>query len=512
MPNFAQAALLLQNSSNVYGRKVEYLYALVYAALNDLASSSATAKQPKKKGNDTDIDDFDAFDPDVQFLLLDDILPTDKTEGGDKINLNDTSVDRYDNDHNNSLVSLVSRPSVSGTRLSLGGLSVTHMDRSAAQMGNTAAAVRTLMSTLNREGGDAGGGNLRILSDRSDVNHTGILHLPGTAIHSSSQNDPRQSNLGSDVNMSNAEGHAPVNEEDDMGGAFYDDGDDNDGPGFEMNDDVDMKPVEAAAAKPKIVKFQLPPKSDKADPWSLLDPHDPGPTKGRPIKIGITYKLPRGLEDPPSQCVTGASTKKRPVRRPQERPAIKESICIATATFKATMENDRRRRERMDVSRVNSDDGSAHSDDLNITGNVVALERPVVPIHGLVFGEEFAYIAKAEAKRKASERRVRRKLLIENPTAVPAKEADALLGYDDHDENGVGFDFGGADDDSFGGDDDGEHDQPAMGNTGIASLDDMYRTPDVGKLYILLDFSFEGFMCPNFRLFSRCNEPWCGCI
>ena len=30
-PNFAQAALLLQNSTNVYGRKVEYLHALVYA-------------------------------------------------------------------------------------------------------------------------------------------------------------------------------------------------------------------------------------------------------------------------------------------------------------------------------------------------------------------------------------------------------------------------------------------------------------------------------------------------
>jgi condensin-2 complex subunit H2 len=477
VPNFAQAALLLQNSSNVYGRKVEYLYALVYAALNDLASSSATAKQPKKKGNDIDIDDFDAFDPDVQFLLLDDILPTDKTEGGDKINLHDSSVDLYDNDPNSSLVSLVSRPSVSGTRLSLGGLSVTHMDRSATQIGNTAAAVRTLMSSLNRGGGDAGGGNLRILSDRSDVNHAGILHLPGTAIQSSSQKDPRQSNLGSE-----AEGHSSVNEQEDMGGAFFDDGDDNDGPGFEMNDNMDVvKPAEAASAHPKLVKFQLPEKPDKADPWSLLDPHDPGPTKGRPIKIGITYKLPLGLEETPSQCVTGASTKKRPVRRLQERPAIKESICFVTATFKATMENGRRRRERMDGSRVISDDSSAHSDDLKIKADAVVLERPVVPIHGLVFGEEFAYIAKAEAKRKASERRDRRKLLVEHPTAVPDKEADALLGYNDHDENGVDFDFGGADDDSFGGDDDGESNQPAMGNTGMASLDDMYCKPDGGK-------------------------------
>ena len=37
VPNFAHAALILQNSSNVYSRKVEYLYSLVYKALEDFA-------------------------------------------------------------------------------------------------------------------------------------------------------------------------------------------------------------------------------------------------------------------------------------------------------------------------------------------------------------------------------------------------------------------------------------------------------------------------------------------
>ena len=69
-PNFSQAALLLQNSTNVYGRKVEYLYALVYAALDDLVASSAHAKQQKTKGTDAEIDDFEAFDTEFQFLLL----------------------------------------------------------------------------------------------------------------------------------------------------------------------------------------------------------------------------------------------------------------------------------------------------------------------------------------------------------------------------------------------------------------------------------------------------------
>ena len=36
LPNFAQAALLLQNSSGVYSRKVEYLHTLVYEAFHKL--------------------------------------------------------------------------------------------------------------------------------------------------------------------------------------------------------------------------------------------------------------------------------------------------------------------------------------------------------------------------------------------------------------------------------------------------------------------------------------------
>ena len=70
VPNFAHAALILQNSSNVYSRKVEYLYSLVYKALYEFfnASKTALSSSNNKNGNngnnrksktvDADVNDF----------------------------------------------------------------------------------------------------------------------------------------------------------------------------------------------------------------------------------------------------------------------------------------------------------------------------------------------------------------------------------------------------------------------------------------------------------------------
>ena len=44
--NFAEAALLIQGSAVVYSRKVEYLYSLIYHALDVLSAKSACAVFP----------------------------------------------------------------------------------------------------------------------------------------------------------------------------------------------------------------------------------------------------------------------------------------------------------------------------------------------------------------------------------------------------------------------------------------------------------------------------------
>ncbi len=43
--NFAEAALLIQGSAVVYSRKVEYLYSLIYHALDVLSSKCALARR-----------------------------------------------------------------------------------------------------------------------------------------------------------------------------------------------------------------------------------------------------------------------------------------------------------------------------------------------------------------------------------------------------------------------------------------------------------------------------------
>ena len=90
VPNFAHAALLVQNSSNVYSRKVEYLYTLVYKALEDFFRASTTSSSSSKrrtKGVDADIEEFYEYDPNECFLLLDDVVPEDLSPTHKKINL-----------------------------------------------------------------------------------------------------------------------------------------------------------------------------------------------------------------------------------------------------------------------------------------------------------------------------------------------------------------------------------------------------------------------------------------
>jgi len=443
-PNFAQAALLLQNSSNVYSRKVEYLYSLVYAALDDLVSSiTGVTSKHQRKTADASIDEFNAFDPDMQFLLLDDVLPTDQTEGGDKINLNE---DDNDLDYNATRFS-----SVTHTRLSLGGMSVTHLDRS-----YNAGDARNLMTSL----GDSGGGNLRLLNGNCDVGDHGMLIMPGTAMPGS-QNK-------SDAGLNTTKTPAATGDDDDGGMMMMEEDDDHDdGAGFQLADDEPTAGGLSVADHP-VVQQVAPVRVEtkKADPWALLDPHDVGTTKPRPLKIGVTYRLPEGLTEPPSKSVTGSHTRRRtlPIRKPVERPAA-PVVSIATETFKATVANRRHQQHVAMTSMEDKDsvDGDDTMNDSSMFQTVVA--RPKVPLKGLAFGDEFAYIAKANAKRKAAERRERRKLLVQEPAQQQAPdEADNLFGFDDYDDDSVGG---------------GQFDDGGGGNTGLAPLDDANVSPGV---------------------------------
>ncbi|XP_040271689.1 condensin-2 complex subunit H2 [Bufo bufo] len=78
--NFAEAALLIQGSACIYSKKVEYLYSLVYQAL-DFISNKKRNQQPASVGEDgVDKDaNFPNQNEEQEFLSLDDITDTKKT-------------------------------------------------------------------------------------------------------------------------------------------------------------------------------------------------------------------------------------------------------------------------------------------------------------------------------------------------------------------------------------------------------------------------------------------------
>uniref|UniRef100_UPI00398EAC9A condensin-2 complex subunit H2 isoform X1 n=2 Tax=Pristiophorus japonicus TaxID=55135 RepID=UPI00398EAC9A len=78
--NFAEAALLIQGSACIYSRKVEYLYSLVYQAL-DLISNKKQNQKATSIGNDGTDNDVSLANQmaDQEFLSLDDIECSVKT-------------------------------------------------------------------------------------------------------------------------------------------------------------------------------------------------------------------------------------------------------------------------------------------------------------------------------------------------------------------------------------------------------------------------------------------------
>uniref|UniRef100_A0A7S4AVB0 Condensin-2 complex subunit H2 C-terminal domain-containing protein n=2 Tax=Pseudo-nitzschia australis TaxID=44445 RepID=A0A7S4AVB0_9STRA len=550
VPNFAHAALILQNSSNVYSRKVEYLYSLVYKALDEFfqaskiassSSSSSTRNSRKGKSVDADVDEFFDFDPHECFLLLDDVVPEDLTPSHRKINLKEEEKEDEETrgrmslfgDNINGAPGSASNSSQKNnnnniTRLSLGGLSVTRMERNNSfTNGNMSSQQeqRALLGILNN-------GSLRLMSGHCDVGDDGVLLMPGSqSANSKNRNSNSFGNeITNNLNPDNSlNGGCGLHEHDTSNGndnsnnriSLTEDGmesgprnlfendynadadnyeDDDQGPGFVMNDDfhdggndndsndnddtimvsMDVEETQVGACalassqtfSTKRVAFadsvdndlekkqHRQQKKKKKDPWQLLDPHSLGDTvyKPKPLKRGKTYRLPEGIFQPPSECVTGSSTSRttKPERQSLVQPTLRPSLAIEN--FRVAMGNQLEPSE--DIS-----------------------------IRGLAYGDEFLYIAKENVRLKAAKRREERKREQQSSAAVlREREGEQKSGdidnnsnsknshddiYDDvdDDDNGGGFDFGGGGENDC--DYDGDQDY-AAGNSGLVNLEDAF--------------------------------------
>lgn len=454
-PNFTQAALVLHNSSHIYSRKVEYLYSLVYQALNGLSAVNSEKKSSRGRSIDPELEDFREFDPYQEFLLLDDVLPTDKSDDCRHINLPPTAMDEEISRRFSMASSAGGATPRRSTSIGTQNLSASTMGRSFHGLGMSNA-----LNQINTQSTAV----LRLVEGQCDLDPSGRLLMPGcqsTPIFHAPQQPSQAPAAGAE--------YAP--------GGDFDDGDDNeDGAGFMMNDEVS-----AGGSEVNVHRLQVPPTASKRvtfapeiqppeakpelpDAWALLDPHTADSRKSRPLRLGKTLRFPAGINDLPSECVSGSHTRKWKTAPTPTMAEQKEQKFFTTETFEVLS-----RKRRLE------EDDSEDEDDA--TSEIL----PTVPLKGLLYGQEFAYLAREHAQRKlANRRRLRRTQQQErknNPSTQGANNNDRDY-YDDDDDG----DYGGF---AYGDDDDNDYDVGPVGtnggspmmetNTGLQAVDEVYR-------------------------------------
>ena len=510
--NFTHAALLLQNSSNIYSRKVEYLHSLVYNTLSDLAQSIALHKGNKKRKekNLTEyekyIDLIETFDPNVNFHLLDDILPTVDKENISKITMN------YEDPHksvfNENVFFHVSHNE--STLYPLDDTCVTANENYEDKMASNRSylsshakslASKTLMHTLVQDMEEGGNRSLMLLDGKCGIGNEGMLLVPGSSIwgdvkceviecdsfdeecklkESTHLDELTQGHTDYDgnnelqSNLDHADTNSPSN--DDVHFENNESNDDYDEPPFTC-DQSDM----LSKSKEDLKDFQpgvstVLHHTSTFDPWTLLDPlvEETKTSKSTELRVGKTFRLPDGIIAPPSDCVTGARTKSSYLRK-MKHPAhilgdgkknksrarmpstvatfesilskkYKDIDLLSSLFMKGGYNSHEDENPAMNPNKNNSVDTNISVHDNEQIDPKDFYKEHMIPLKGLIFGNEFDYIARANTKRKAADRKSKKKLLRscsmdlrhklkEELAKEEEEEEHYLMAYDDIDDN-----------------------------------------------------------------------------
>ena len=471
---FASAALKLQNSTSIYTRKVDFLHRVVYEAHEALHEFVSGGKQPRRrKGHlDDDIDEFRRYDDHMEFLLLHDVLPVDAADGR-KIDLPCR--------RNADVVGPTSDVNV--TLLSLGGIvSATRDDSlriSRQADASPAAASRMLSQNLNSDTAE-----WRLVG--TDVDEMGALVLPGAKKGVFVNGDwmrpeSRQSVEGhvqvvpGEWSLGNSRCEDLEHQDVEFGG--------DDGLGFEVhtiNHDADDMPAEPHMEPPHVPQVVKKERKKKDDPWATLDPHQPSNDKPRPIKIGVTFSLPMGLEeeDRPSACVTGSRT--RNVKSIQSNVQEKDDRYRWNESPFAT--------DWLDP--IHHD--SAHETDGTSLCNLKAM----------IYGDEFAYIANKWTTHYCALEKQTRHQQEGNDQVV----GDSVMFDDDYGSGGFDYD---EDDDRHSYDHHPLENEVTRSNVDFAAIDDVFASAgfhDSGEDYNHSQLSFEELCRAHLRKFSKSAE------
>lgn len=509
---FATAAIKLQTSAGIYDRKVEYLHKKTYEVLDELIQQLAAQQQQHQRGGsmagrrvaisntpcgrDLDVTAFRNFDHEMEFLLLDNVMPVDRSTNRTSINLHE---DGDDLDNDTTYGNILDTTNLDDTALypdyqkkndvtllSLGGMMSTsraNFDETFVigrkSLEGTSPSVMTRMLMANLMGGghgdyssgggglggggggcDRGGGNLRLLGGTCDVGPDGVLLMPGTMATVFVNGIEREAVTRSDESIRIRPGEQSprnsINNNESIN-EFGNYDDDNDGAiGFEIYNNeencsnsnnledfeettVDDATVDAGnrtQTEDEIPKQKSRPKP-VIDPWACLDPHEPtkADLKPRPIRIGVSYVLPAGLGGPPSDEVNGSRTKRKISRKK------------TTSSPKFVV-------EEPVVDMLKDRPYIADLYYKSFMGDEEASK--LLSKSSDFYKDEFAYIRKAHEKERDANKRRQRKL-DDNVEDMAQKNGvdkyfddlendDGNYGEEYYD-NGNGFDHGGDDDD-----------------------------------------------------------------
>jgi condensin-2 complex subunit H2 len=538
--DFTQAALLVQNSSAVYSRKVDYFSTLVTKALEGLqqqqqhqASSlnggrgagggSASRGGTRSGATEADLAFWELIrGENYEFLTLDDVMPpakpSDITRAQRRFGVGGVSdSSNHSDSRRTSALLSSSRHSASfyshSTLSQLQRLSLQRPNGSSQHSSSTAQLLEHLEATggADRLGEDGiryrvpAYHTLNLVGSKCAFTLTGALLLPGVAGAASgampgSRLLARRRNLDASLSIptvvqtSTPAGNS-VRVNDDADDSFpipsIDDfDDDNGGPGFDFGGSsgeenreeelhveaessfLDAIRVGAVAGVLKLSQNRRAPgnaaivrKAVKFDdPWELLDPHQPLGTY-RPLRKGKTLVVPAGLHDLPSDCVTGARTKRRTGGSAGPDSKLpKNQECSLTPPLSGSYATDMYR---------------------HLTQGT---DLPELPLTRLAFGDEFAYVAKRHRQAYEAERRKARREGVQGLPVAPSEDKDNpfvtndLFDHDNDDDAGFGA-FDDADDrvdrDDYEYDNGGgtawPDDDNNTGNAGLASVDDVFR-------------------------------------
>nr|XP_009682861.1 PREDICTED: condensin-2 complex subunit H2 [Struthio camelus australis] len=308
--NFIEAALLIQGSACIYSKKVEYLYSLVYQAL-DFISNKKREKQPSSVGEDGKDADASFGTEEEEFLSLDDIKDTSQA-----------SVDMR-KDHQPNTVDIVPL-----TPMALVPPEEAEKRNNPlfSRKGEILASRKDFrMNTCTPH---ATGAFVLELAGLSPTCFLQERHHEGNPSRAVGAQSSALSDGKEPVRLSTCGAPIPVLNFSEDGGAAGPDDDDNceDDLPVVPEDNVEMTPAvdehiepqrSAPQAKGYVLRERAPAEDPKAhikemlDPWQSLDPF--GDSEDKPFKKGRPFVVPHGLDE-----VAGSKRKRKGPRKLQD--------------------------------------------------------------------------------------------------------------------------------------------------------------------------------------------------